>query len=79
MMGWIFKTPSDDAVEGTLRQLHLANQVDRVYEQTWGGLKAAICSVIAMMITSGFEYYSGASIYHETLVWVFEKISALFD
>tara|TARA_R110002020_G_scaffold118792_7_gene271420 strand:- start:4218 stop:4457 length:240 start_codon:yes stop_codon:yes gene_type:complete len=79
MMGWIFKTPSDDAVEGTLRQLHMANQVDRVYERTWGWLKAAICSAIAMMITSGFEYYYDTSIYHDTLVWVYDKIVGLFD
>ena len=79
MMGWIFRTPSDDAVEGTLRQLHMANQVDRVYERTWGWLKAAVCSAIAMMITSGFEYYYDASIYHDTLIWVYDQIVGLFD
>ena len=78
-MGWIFKTPSDDAVEGTLRQLHMANQVDRVYERTWGWLKAAVCSAVAMMITSGFEYYTDASIYHDTLVWIYDQIVGLFD
>mgnify|MGYP003639855291 FL=1 len=78
-MGWIFRTPSDDAVEGTLRQLHMANQVDRVYERTWGWLKAAVCSAIAVLATSGFEYYTDTSVYHETLVWVYEKILALFE
>lgn len=79
MMGLIFKTPSDDAVEGTLRQLHMANQVDRVYERTWGWLKAAICSTIAVLVTSGIEYYTGYSVYHETLVYVADSISGLFS
>jgi hypothetical protein len=78
-MGLIFKTPSDDAVEGTLRQLHMANQVDRVYERTWGWVKAGICSAIAVIITSGFEYYVGRSLYHETLVWVFDWVAGLFE
>ena len=78
-MGLIFKTPSDDAVEGTLRQLHMANQVDRVYERTWGWLKAGICSAIAVLVTSGFEYYTGISLYHDTLAWALEKITGLFD
>ncbi len=78
-MGLIFKTPSDDAVEGTLRQLHMANQVDRVYERTWGWLKAAICSTIAVLVTSGIEYHTGYSVYHETLVYVADSISSLFS
>lgn len=78
-MGWLFKTPSDDAVEGTLRQLHMANQVDRVYERTWGWLKAAVCSAIAVLITSGFEYYADTSLYHELLVGSIDWITGLFD
>ena len=78
-MGRIFKTPSDNATEETLRAMHLANTVDTTYERTWGWLKAAVCSVIAMMITSGFEYYYDTSIYHDTLVWVYDKIIGLFD
>jgi hypothetical protein len=73
-MGWLFKTPSDDAVEGTLRQLHMANQVDRVYERTWGWVKALICSAIAVVITSGVEYYTNVSLYNivldSTLGWI---------
>jgi len=78
-MGLIFKTPQDDAVEGTLRQLHMANQVDRVYERTWGWLKAAIFSVIAVVVTSGIEYYSGESLYHESLVWAYEKLTDILS
>ena len=79
MMGWLFKTPSDDAVEGTLRQLHMANQVDRVYERTWGWLKAVVCSVIAVVATSAIEYYSGASLYHDILVWFLDWVAGLFE
>ena len=57
----------------------MANQVDRVYERTWGWVKAAICSAVAVLITSGFEYYVGRSLYHETLVWVFDWVSGLFE
>jgi hypothetical protein len=77
-MGLIFKTPSDDAVEGTLRQLHMANQVDRVYERTFGWIKAVIFSSIAIIITSGFEYYSGVSLWNNTLQYVLEYITELF-
>ena len=77
-MGWLFKTPSDDAVEGTLRQLHMANQVDRVYERTWGWVKAGIAAIIASAITSGIEYYYNISLYEITLDWMYEWITGLF-
>ena len=35
-MGRIFKTPSDDAVEETLRSMHIANTVDVAYEKGMG-------------------------------------------
>ena len=78
-MGWLFKTPSDDAVEGTLRQLHMANQVDRVYERSMGWLKAGLCSAIAVIVTSAFEYYTGASVYHDVLVWCLDWVAGLFE
>lgn len=77
-MGLIFKTPSDDAVEGTLRQLHMANQVDRVYERTFGWIKAIIFSSIAVIITSGFEYYTGVSLWNNSLQYVLEYVIGLF-
>lgn len=77
-MGWLFKTPSDDAVEGTLRQLHMANQVDRVYERTWGWVKATICSAIAVVVTSGVEYYYGGSLYNTLLDSTVRWITGLF-
>ena len=35
-MGRIFKTPKDDAVEATLRSMHIANTVDTTYERGMG-------------------------------------------
>ena len=35
-MGRIFKTPSDDTTEETLRMMHTANMVDITYERTMG-------------------------------------------
>lgn len=77
-MGWLFKTPSDDAVEGTLRQLHMANQVDRVYERTWGWVKAGVAATIASIVTSGIEYYYNVSLYEITLDWMYGWITGLF-
>ena len=77
-MGLIFKTPADDAVEGTLRQLHMANQVDRVYERTWGWVKALVCSSISVIVCSAFEYYNETSIYNDTLVWIIERVTGWF-
>lgn len=77
-MGLIFKTPSDDAVEGTLRQLYIANQVDRAYERTFGWLKVLLFSVLAMFITSAFEYYGNESIWEQTLTRTYDYIVGLF-
>jgi len=67
-MGWLFRTPSDDAVEGTLRQLHMANQVDRVYERTWGWVKVVFFSALAVVITSAIEYYAEGSLWNSVIV-----------
>lgn len=77
-MGLIFKTPSDDAVEGTLRQLHMANQVDRVYERTWGWVKVVFFSCTAILITSGAEYYIHESLWENTLLYALDYIISLF-
>ena len=56
-MGRIFKTPSDNATEETLRAMHIANTVDTTYERTWGWLKTIIASAITALVVSGFEFY----------------------
>ena len=55
-MGRIFKTPSDDTTEETLRMMHTANMVDVTYERTMGWLKVIFFSTITAFTVSGYEY-----------------------
>ena len=57
-MGRIFKTPSDDAVEETLRSMHIANTVDVAYERGLGWIKVVLFSTITAFVVSAFEYYT---------------------
>ena len=57
-MGRIFKTPSDNATEETLRAMHIANTVDTTYERTWGWFKTIVASAITALVVSGFEFYN---------------------
>jgi len=66
-MGWLFKTPSDDAVEGTLRALHNQNIVDREYQRVWGWLKVSVAIGIGVIATSAFEFYNETSMWGDWL------------
>ena len=55
-MGRIFKTPSDDAVEETLRSMHIANTVDVAYERGMGWIKVLIFSTATAFVVSAFEF-----------------------
>jgi len=69
-MGRIFKTPSDDATESTLRAIHIANTVDTTYERAWGWLKAIIFSILASVFISGIEFYNpNYSLYANSVDW----------
>ena len=68
-MGRIFKTPKDDAVEATLRSMHIANTVDTAYERGWGWLKTILFSTITAFIESGFEYYTDWNLWESTVNW----------
>jgi hypothetical protein len=57
-VGRIFKTPSDDAVEETLRSMHIANTVDVAYERGMGWVKVVIFSTATAFTISAFEYYT---------------------
>ena len=77
-MGRIFKTPSDNATEETLRAIHLANTVDTTYERTWGWVKTVIASFITALVVSGIEFYNPEfSIYDNTLDWGVGKLGDL--
>ena len=82
-MGRIFKTPSDDAVEETLRSMHIANSVDIAYERTVGWLKVVFFSCLTAFVVSAFEYYSDWNLWEDTGNWLKNKLAewsaAIFD
>ena len=74
-MGRIFKTPSDNATEETLRAIHIANTVDTTYERTWGWIKTIIASIISALVISAIELYNPEySLWESTVEWFVEKL-----
>ena len=69
-MGRIFKTPSDDAVEETLRSMHIANTVDVAYERTVGWIKVVVFSTITAFVVSALEYYGHWNLWEDTGNWL---------
>lgn len=79
-MGRIFRTPSDDATESTLRAIHIANTVDNAYERTWGWVKTIGASFITCIVISGIEFYNPEfSVYENTIDWAVEKLERLIN
>tara|TARA_R100000008_G_scaffold23232_1_gene12433 strand:+ start:793 stop:1041 length:249 start_codon:yes stop_codon:yes gene_type:complete len=68
-MGRIFKTPKDDAVEETLRAMHIANSVDTAYERGWGWLKAIFFSTLTAFIVSFIESTTDWNLWENTVQW----------
>ena len=74
-MGRIFKTPSDNATEETLRAIHIANTVDTAYERTWGWIKTILASVIAALVISAIELRNPEySLWESTVEWAVNKL-----
>ena len=74
-MGRIFKTPSDNATEETLRAIHIANTVDTTYERTWGWIKTIIASFLSALIISAIELYNPEySLWETTVEWIVQKL-----
>ena len=69
-MGRIFKTPTDDAVEQTLRAMHTQNIIDNTYEKGLGWIKVVIFSTLAAFSVSAFEYYSDWNLWESTGNWL---------
>tara|TARA_R100000234_G_scaffold115607_2_gene91791 strand:+ start:928 stop:1176 length:249 start_codon:yes stop_codon:yes gene_type:complete len=74
-LGRIFKTPSDDAVEETLRSMHIANSVDIAYERTVGWVKVVIFSTITAFVISGFEFYTDWNLWEQSGNWLKDKLT----
>tara|TARA_R110000823_G_scaffold148932_1_gene279578 strand:- start:37 stop:285 length:249 start_codon:yes stop_codon:yes gene_type:complete len=75
-MGRIFKTPSDDTTEETLRMMHTANMVDITYERTMGWIKVIFFSTITAFTVSGYEYYTDWNLWEDTGNWIKEKLTS---
>jgi hypothetical protein len=71
-MGRIFKTPSDNAVEETLRAMHTQNVLDNTYEKTVGWLKVLLLGTIAVFVLSAVEHYSDWNLWESTGKWASE-------
>ena len=82
-MGRIFKTPSDDAVEETLRSMHIANTVDVAYERGMGWVKVLLFSTITAFVVSGYEYYTDWNLWESSCNWLKETLqgwaNSIFD
>jgi len=78
-LGRIFKTPSDDAVEETLRSMHIANSVDIAYERTVGWIKVVFFSVGTAFVVSAFEFYTDWNLWEDTGNWLKNKLSDWSD
>jgi len=75
-LGRIFKTPSDDTVEETLRMMHTANMVDVAYERAVGWLKVTLFSITTAFVISAIEYYSDWNLWENTGNWLKDKLSS---
>ena len=73
-MGWLFKTPSDDATEATLRALHTQNTLDTYYEKGKALGFCIITAFVTALSVSWFEQSSDVSIWDNTVEWFINKI-----
>jgi len=77
LVGRIFKTPSDDAVEETLRSMHIANTVDVAYERGLGWIKVILFSTTTAFVVSAFEYYTDWNLWESSGNWIKLKLENL--
>jgi len=78
-MGRIFKTPTDDSTEATLRAMHTQNMLDTYYEKSIGWIRTVLFCIIAVLITSFWELTYGESLWTNTIEWVWYKVQNLAD
>lgn len=75
-MGKIFKTPSDDSTEATLRAMHITNELDNYYERGWGWLRTILFTFSGIMIISAYEFHTEISVWEKTADWFINKIAS---
>ena len=74
VMGWLFKTPSDDATEATLRALHTQNTLDTYYEKGKALIFCIITGIVTALVVSYFELHTDVSIWENTVEWFYDKV-----
>jgi len=78
-MGRIFKTPTDDSTEATLRAMHTQNTLDTYYEKSIGWIRTIIVGIIVALFTSFWELNSDDSLWTNTVEWLWFKVQNLAD
>lgn len=78
-MGRIFKTPTDDSTEATLRAMHTQNTLDTYYEKGVGWLRTVLFCFITALLISLWEMNTGNSFWENTVEWVWTKVQNLAD
>tara|TARA_R110000751_G_scaffold29951_3_gene77035 strand:+ start:492 stop:737 length:246 start_codon:yes stop_codon:yes gene_type:complete len=78
-LGKIFKTPSDDAVEETLRMMHTANMVDVAYERAVGWIKVVLFSLTTAFVLSAFEFYTDWNLWDVSGNWIKDTLQGWSD
>lgn len=73
-MGWLFKTPGDDATEATLRALHTQNTLDTYYEKGKALVLCVITGFVTALSVSFFELHADVSIWENTVEWFYNKV-----
>tara|TARA_R110002167_G_scaffold62421_1_gene176286 strand:+ start:157 stop:417 length:261 start_codon:yes stop_codon:yes gene_type:complete len=73
-LGRIFKTPTDDSTEATLRAMHTQNTLDNYYERSVGWFRTVICTILGILIVSYYEDVSGNSVWEYTVEWFWNKV-----
>ena len=76
-MGRIFKTPSDDSTEATLRAMHTQNTLDNYYEAGKGWIRTILFTVAGILITSAWELKTGTSLWENTVEWFWRELEEL--
>lgn len=75
-MGRIFKTPTDDSTEATLRAMHTQNTLDTYYEKGLGWIRTVLFVGIAVLMTSFWEQQTNVSVWENTVEWFYYKIES---
>ena len=78
-MGRIFKTPTDDSTEATLRAMHTQNTLDTYYEYSIGWIRTILFVFGAMLLTSLWEQQTNESVWENTIEWFWNKVQNFAD